>query len=187
MFNSLISICWLAFMIFWVISGWAAKKNIRGNNRQFSFSFKLIIMTVIVMLLFNITGLRQLRNYHIFPSTHFVQTVGVFICASGIAVSIWARTHLGKNWGMPMAMKEKPDLVMTGPYSSIRHPIYTGISIAMFGSMVTVGFTWLIWFILLSLYFIYSAKKEEKLMLLQFPKEYHHYMKRTKMFIPFIY
>jgi protein-S-isoprenylcysteine O-methyltransferase Ste14 len=88
---------------------------------------------------------------------------------------------------MPMALKEKPDLVMTGPYSFIRHPIYTGISIAMFGSMVTVGSTWFVWFILSGAYFIYSAKKEEKLMLLQFPKEYHQYMKQTKMFIPFIY
>jgi protein-S-isoprenylcysteine O-methyltransferase Ste14 len=174
-------------MIFWFISSWGAKKNLPGKDRPLNASFKLIIITVAVMLLFNITGLRKLLNITIFPFTPFVQTVGVFICASGIAFSIWARIHLGKNWGMPMAMKEKPELVMTGPYSFIRHPIYTGILFAMFGSGVAVGFTWLVWFILFSAYFMYSAKKEETLILLQFPEEYKQYMKRTKMIIPFIY
>jgi protein-S-isoprenylcysteine O-methyltransferase Ste14 len=187
MFNFLIAICWLVFIIFWIASSSGVKNNIQENKRQLSSSFRLIITTVTVSLLFNITPLRQLRNYHVFPLTSVVQATGVFICASGIAFSIWAKTHLGRNWGMPMAMKEKPDLVVTGPYSFIRHPIYTGVSIAMFGSTVTAGFTWLVWFVLFFCYFIYSAKKEEKLMLLQFPKEYHHYMKRTKMFIPFIF
>jgi protein-S-isoprenylcysteine O-methyltransferase Ste14 len=126
-------------------------------------------------------------NFHLLPVTPVVQTIGVFVCASGIAFSIWAKIHLGKNWGMPMAMKENPDLIVTGPYSFIRHPIYTGMLIAMLGSMVTVGSMWLFWFILFFASFIYSAKKEEKNMLLQFPDEYRDYMKRTKMIIPFIY
>ena len=187
MFNFPIAICWLVFIIFWIASSLGVKNNIQENNRQVSSYFKLMIPTAILILLFNTTRLRQLLNYHILPVTLFVQTTGIFICALGVAFSIWARTHLGKNWGLPMAMKEKPDLVVTGPYHFIRHPIYTGISIAMLGSMVTVGFIWLISLILFCAYFIYSAKKEEKLMLLQFPKGYHDYIERTKMFIPFIY
>ena len=86
-----------------------------------------------------------------------------------------------------MSEKEKPELVTTGPYSLVRHPIYTGLFIAMIGSMLTQGFLWLIYIIVLSSYFIYSAKKEENSMLLHFPDKYPEYMKRTKMLIPFLF
>jgi len=187
MFNILIQICWFILFIFWVISSVGAKKNLQGNKQKLSSSLRLILITVSVSIIFNITGLRQLIKYPILSFTPFVQTIGVFICASGIAFAIWAKIHLGKNWGMPMAIKENPELIATGPYYFIRHPIYTGILIAAFGSMVTVGFMWLVWFIIFLVSFTYSARKEEKNMLLQFPEEYRDYMNRTKMFIPFIF
>ena len=187
MFDILLRICWLVFVIFWISTSMGVKKNIEENNRQSLFSSWLIITTATVIFIFNITPLRYFFYYPILPPTFFIQTIGIIICASGIAFSIWARVHLGKNWGMPMAMKENPDLIVTGPYYFIRHPIYTGILIAMFGSIVAAGFLWLIWFTLFFVSFIYSAKKEEKQMLLQFSAEYRDYMKRTKMFIPFIY
>lgn len=187
MFNLLIGICWLIFTLVWIVFSLQAKKNKQESNQRYSSSVRLIFTTIVITLLFNIKGLQHLIDYPIFPVNDLVQSIGVFICAVGIIFAIWARTHLGKNWGMPMSVKEKPELVMTGPYYLIRHPIYTGIAIAAFGSMVTVGFMWLVWFILLFTYFIYSAKKEEKVMLQQFPKEYADYMKRTKMLIPFIF
>lgn len=125
--------------------------------------------------------------HQLFPSNDLAQGIGVLICVGGIAFAIWARIHLGHNWGMPMSLKEKPELVTTGPYHFVRHPIYTGIAVAMLGSMITAGFMWLVWFVLFSFSFIYSAKKEEKTMLIQFPEEYRKYMKRTKMMIPFVF
>jgi protein-S-isoprenylcysteine O-methyltransferase Ste14 len=129
----------------------------------------------------------QLLNVYFFPSSPFIQGSGVLVCASGIAFAIWARIHIGKNWGMPMSLKEKPEMVTTGPYRFIRHPIYTGLCSAMIGSVITDGFLWLIYFVVLGGYFIYSAKKEEKSMLFQFPDKYPAYMKRTRMLIPFIF
>lgn len=187
MFNTLISICWLIFFLVWLITALGARKNIPAKSQKIGSFARLVMTTVIVSLAFNITGLRRLVNYHVFPAVPFVQYLGVFICALGIAFAIWARIHLGKNWGMPMALKDQPDLVRTGPYRLIRHPIYTGIAVAMLGSMITVGFTWLVWLMLSGVYFIYSAKKEEKVLLLQFPGEYSEYMHQTKMFIPYIF
>ena len=106
---------------------------------------------------------------------------------AGLALAVWARIYLGKNWGMPMSEKQNPELVTSGPYRYIRHPIYSGILLAALGSTVDISIYWLVVVIIAGGYFIYSALVEEKLMLKQFPKVYPSYMKRTKMLIPFIF
>lgn len=113
--------------------------------------------------------------------------IGVLLCGCGIGFAIWARKHLGKNWGMPMTQKEKPELITSGPYSYVRHPIYTGVLIAILGSVFVSGTEWFVVFILAGIYFIYSAKTEEKNLQKEFPETYPTYIKRTKLIIPFIF
>ena len=87
---------------------------------------------------------------------------------------------------MPMTRKERPELVTSGPYAYVRHPIYTGILVAAFGSAIGTSAFGLVPFVLLGIYFVYSARKEEKLMMAQFPEQYSQYMNRTKMLVPFV-
>lgn len=87
---------------------------------------------------------------------------------------------------MPMSLKQNPELVTSGPYHYIRHPIYSGILLAMLGSSISSSFLWLILMAISGTYFIYSAVVEEKLMAKQFPKDYPEYKRKTKMLIPFI-
>ncbi|HCN84864.1 MAG TPA: hypothetical protein DIT07_14790 [Sphingobacteriaceae bacterium] len=187
MYTSIIAACWITFILVWLVMGGMAKKN-RNRKRQVSSPTILIviIMTIVVFLL-HTKRLEFLITYHLFPSTPLIEYIGVFICASGITFAIWARIHLGKNWGMPMSLKEKPDLITTGPYHFVRHPIYTGLLAAMLGTNISGSFMGLIWLLFSATFFIYSAKREEKMMLLQFPDEYPDYMKRSKMLIPFIF
>ena len=186
LFNSLVEICWFVFIVVWVIFGLVAKKNIQNNSERLSSFVRFVIIIVVIWLL-KIMSSRLLTVTYTLSFNHFTQGCGVLICCAGIAFAIWARIHIGKNWGMPMSVKEEPELVTTGPYSLVRHPIYTGLFIAMLGSMLTEGFLWLIDLIVLGGYFIYSAKKEEKSMLLHFPDKYPEYMKRTKMLIPYLF
>ena len=185
LFNLLIKICWLLFMVVWVIFSFNAKKNVQNNNQRQSSFIRLAIIVVVIAVLKII--FRDLPHANIFLSNHFVQTCGVSICALGIAFAIWARIHIGKNWGMPMTQKKEPELITTGPYRFVRHPIYTGLITAMIGSLLAEGFMWMIWLVCMGGYFFYSAKKEERSMMLQFPEGYPEYMRRTKMLIPFIF
>jgi len=186
LFNLLIKICWLLFMVVWLIFSLNTKKNVKLNNqRQTSFIRLAVIVAVIAFLKIKI--FRDLAYPNIFSSNHFVQACGVSICVLGIAFAIWARIHIGKNWGMPMSQKKEPELVTTGPYRFVRHPIYTGLITAMIGSLLAEGLIWMIWLVCMGFYFIYSAKQEEKSMMLQFPDRYAEYMKGTKMLIPFIF
>ncbi len=111
---------------------------------------------------------------------------GAALCVLGMAFAIWARIYLGRNWGMPMSRKEDPYLVTGGPYAYVRHPIYGGLLIAMLGSSIGGMIVWSIPLLLCVVYFVYSARTEEKLMREQFPEQYPAYMKRTKMFVPFV-
>ena len=113
--------------------------------------------------------------------------LGVMLCWGGLGFAIWARIHLGKNWGMPMSVKENPELITSGPYAYVRHPIYTGVLAAAIGSALVVGTGWLVLMVLLAIYFIYSAKKEEALLRRTFGQHYDMYAQRTKMLIPWIF
>ncbi|HSZ49777.1 MAG TPA: isoprenylcysteine carboxylmethyltransferase family protein [Streptosporangiaceae bacterium] len=110
--------------------------------------------------------------------------LGLFLL--GLAVAVWARIYLGGNWGMPMTRKDNPELVTTGPYHLIRHPIYSGILLAMIGTAIAVSVYWLIAAVVIGGYFIYSATVEERYMAERFPDTYPGYKRSTKMLVPFL-
>ncbi len=186
-YNWIIVGLWLCFLCYWFISAMSAKKNITRNQWQRGVWLRLLIFAGIFVLL-SFQSVRQFFEYsNTLFSNPLVSTIGVVLCAAGVALAIWARRHLGRNWGMPMSLKEKPELVTSGPYRSLRHPIYTGMLLAMIGTALVVGLSWLIIFIAAGIYFVYSAKTEERIMMREFPHIYPEYKKHTKMLIPFIW
>ncbi len=86
-----------------------------------------------------------------------------------------------------MSQKAEPELVTTGPYRFVRHPIYTGILVAGIGTAVALSWAWLIGVALAGVYFIYSATVEERNMTKTFPDTYPAYKRSTKMLVPFIF
>ena len=83
-------------------------------------------------------------------------------------------------------LKAGHELVTTGPYAQVRHPIYAGTLLAMIGSVLVLSPWWLLILVVNGAQFVYAARKEEKLMLRTFPDEYAGYMRRTWMLIPFV-
>jgi protein-S-isoprenylcysteine O-methyltransferase Ste14 len=124
---------------------------------------------------------------HTVTTDPVLQGIGLAIFVVGLALAVWARVYLGRNWGMPMSQKADPELVTSGPYHSIRHPIYTGVILAMIGTTIAVSLYWLIAVALIGGYFIYSAVVEERSMTQLFPDSYPAYKRSTKMLLPFIY
>jgi protein-S-isoprenylcysteine O-methyltransferase Ste14 len=86
-----------------------------------------------------------------------------------------------------MSEKADPELVTTGPYSSIRHPIYSGMILAMIGTAIAVSPSWLVAVAVLGAYFVYSAVVEERFMAGRFPGSYPEYKRSARMLIPFIF
>jgi protein-S-isoprenylcysteine O-methyltransferase Ste14 len=87
---------------------------------------------------------------------------------------------------MPMTQKDEPELVTSGPYHFVRHPIYSGILLAILGTSLATNLYLLVGVLVIGIYFIYSAKVEERNMTTTFPNTYPSYRMRTKMLIPFV-
>jgi protein-S-isoprenylcysteine O-methyltransferase Ste14 len=182
----IVVILWVLFYAYWMIAAVGVKRNVRTQGQTERWGLRLLVIAGIIFLL-RVPGLRQaLLHYqtaHVGPTT---ELVGFLLCVCGFAFAIWARLHLGRNWGQPMTLKQGHELVTTGPYRFVRHPIYTGILLAMLGSTIVTPF-WIVAFICLTGYFVYSAHTEERIMTSQFPDQYPEYKRRTKMLVPLVW
>lgn len=176
----IIVIGWAVFWIYWIAASIGVKA---GRTRWTRFAGVRVTIFLVVLLLLR---LRVLKG-HTATQNPWLQGIGLAIFVLGLALAVWARVYLGRNWGMPMSEKANPDLVMSGPYRTIRHPIYSGIILGMVGTTVAVSVYWLIAVVVLGSYFVYSAAMEERYMTRAFPDAYPDYKRSSKMLIPFIF
>lgn len=158
--------------------------------------FWLLRLVAAVFLLFvairiltgtaHFTNPRLIISHEIFPQSSFLGWIEAALTVIGVSLAIWARVHLGRNWSPRPAVKERHELVTTGPYAYVRHPIYTGLILMAFAVALTGSIWGICIFVVASLVFTLRIDKEEKIMLGLFPNEYPDYRKRTKALIPFI-
>jgi protein-S-isoprenylcysteine O-methyltransferase Ste14 len=175
-----ILVLWIAFWVYWL----AAASDVKGGRTLWGRFVGVRVVLVLLALLLIRT--RAFRGGQTITKDPWLQAIGLVVFLSGLALAIWARRYLGRNWGMPMTEKIDPELVTTGPYSRVRHPIYSGIILAMIGTAIAVSWYWLLAVILLGAYFVYSAVNEERYMAGLFPDTYPAYKGSTKMLVPFV-
>jgi protein-S-isoprenylcysteine O-methyltransferase Ste14 len=186
--GAFIGLLWVVLWTYWLVSAISAKKSVRSGFWLTRGAIRLAILIAVVVLVRLVVSRQFLAD--IARRTHspgaVVAITGVFVCAAGVALAIWARVQLGRNWGMPMSLREEPELVTSGPYAYVRHPIYSGLLLAMLGSAIALSPNWLVFIAASFVYFVYAAKVEEGHMTKRFPDVYPEYQRRTKMLIPFL-
>ncbi len=172
-----IVIVWIIFWVYWFASAVGVREG-RASRRRIPLN-GLSALSVLLVL-------RVFRGGSLAVRSPVLEAIGAVVFASGIALAIWARVHLGQNWGMPMTRKAEPELVTSGPYRFMRHPIYSGLLLALLGTALVVNLIGLILVAVLGGYFYYCASVEEKNLLATFPTAYPAYRASTKMLIPFL-
>ena len=168
---------WGVFWVYWLLAASTAKRGARSSRRIPATG----LLFVVAFLLTRVLGTHSLAVHSL-----VLQVVGTVLFAAGLALCVWARIYLGRNWGMPMTKKEEPELVTSGPYRYVRHPIYSGLLLALLGTALATNLYLLIALVIGGAYFIYSATVEEQLMTDSFPAAYGQYKAATKMLIPFV-
>jgi len=174
---------WVVFIVYWAVSAIGVKKNVQGSSWGRSFIIRIFLVIIILQFL-QATSYGQLFDIQF---SYGLQVVGVLILAAGAAFAIWARRHLGRDWSGTPSIKEGHELVTSGPYRFVRHPIYTGLILAFIGSALVNGFTWVIIFVIFTIVLLFRIPKEEGYMMQLFPDRYPEYKKRTKALIPFVW
>jgi protein-S-isoprenylcysteine O-methyltransferase Ste14 len=186
-FHRIIIALWLLFIIYWAISAVNAKRNVgRYAWRPILARFGILVVFLAALRFTGAGHVWRLAKMQPAVASPLLGAIGVALVVLGLGLAIYARVYLGRNWGMPMSRKEDPEMVTGGPYASVRHPIYSGISLAMLGSAIGDHVLWAVPLVLSIPYFIYSARREEELMREQFGERYRDYMRRTKMIVPFV-
>jgi protein-S-isoprenylcysteine O-methyltransferase Ste14 len=172
---------WAAFWLYWLL---AATRMKRG---RVAWSRELRIRVLIIAVAFVLVRLGAFRGSHGVHTEPWREAVGLVLFGLGLGFAIWARVHIGRNWGTPMTQKKEPELVTTGPYRLVRHPIYSGILTAGIGTALALSWFWLIVVGLAGIYFIYAATVEERFLTEQFPDAYPDYKRSSKMLVPFVF
>jgi protein-S-isoprenylcysteine O-methyltransferase Ste14 len=107
------------------------------------------------------------------------------LTTAGVAFAIWARWHLGANWSAIVSIREQHELIRTGPYRRVRHPIYTGMLLAMAGTALVLGeLRGLLAFAITLFAFYWKARKEEAWLTREFGESFEAHTKQTGMFLP---
>jgi protein-S-isoprenylcysteine O-methyltransferase Ste14 len=170
---------WAAFWLYWLVAAFSMKRGRVPWSRELRIR---AVIVVVVILLFRLEAFRG----HGLDTDPWRAGIGLVLFALGLGFAIWARVHIGRNWGTPMTQKDEPELVTGGPYHLVRHPIYSGILVAGVGTAVALSWLWLTAVALAGVYFLYSATVEERYLTEQFPDTYPVYKRSTKMLVPFI-
>ena len=109
------------------------------------------------------------------------------LVVAGLSFSVWARRTLGGNWSGTVTVKVDHELVQTGPYRRIRHPIYTGLLLAVFGSGLAAGRVYgIAAFALIAIALVWKLRLEERWMLAEFGERYERYRRSSWALIPFV-
>ena len=185
-FRLLLPILWLTWLLYW----WVSARDVKPTQWRESLKSQLTHRTPLILaaLLFGVTRwLPPALRARFLPANTAVQALGAILVAAGLGLSVWARRHLGRNWSAEVVVKEGHALIRTGPYRHLRHPIYSGILLAILGTTVTIG-EWraLAAFFLMVLSFAIKSRAEEGRMQATFP-EYAQYQQESSAIIPFIW
>src|SRR6476646_1866243 len=171
---------WGAFSLYWLAAAFSMKRG------RVPWSRELRIRAVIAVVVIVLIRLGAFRGHG--PNTDpWRAGVGLVLFALGLGFAVWARMQLGRNWGTPMTQKDEPELVSSGPYHLVRHPIYSGILVAGVGTAVALSWLWLTAVGLAGVYFLYAATVEERYLTEQFPDDYPTYKRSTKMLVPYVF
>ena len=178
---------WVVVVLYWAIVAMFVKRGADPVARRRGVAVRLVLFVIIVI---TVDLARRSPRLHSLQMAEFrspsMAIAGAVIATAGAILAFAARAAIGRNWGSPGMRKTDTDLVTSGPYRIVRHPIYSGILLMMIGTAVGLIPAWWLVAAAAGFYFVYSARAEERYMAERFPDSYPAYRARTKMLVPFL-
>lgn len=184
----LIGAIWIVWLIYWSVAALKTKPNLRresGNSRR-AHGIPLLIAILLIAY--------PQHSPHpgwffatILPRSFAAYWIGVALMVAGLGFSIWARHRLGRNWSGTVTIKQDHELIRTGPYRWVRHPIYTGMLLGFAGSAVALD-EWrgIAAIVFVTLALLLKIRIEEQWMTETFGEGYRRYRSEVRALIPFV-
>jgi protein-S-isoprenylcysteine O-methyltransferase Ste14 len=182
-----IQAAWLTFLAYWAIKAFGVKRTAKREG----LGGRLVEVAggaAAFILLYNHNLPWSVLTARFRPPGREWPGAGAVLTWAGVAIAIWARTVLGGNWSGIVTVKENHTLIRTGPYAVVRHPIYSGLLLALLGTGLAVGeVRGLAAAAVVFVVFVIKFRTEERFMTEQFGTEYDDYRRHTRALIPYVF
>lgn len=177
---------WILAGLVWLAAAFFVKRTERNEplaSRLFQLAWALVAA---VLLSFPRWPWGPL-GIRVIPRSLLLGLLGLAMTWGGIAFAIWARFYIGRNWSGRVTIKQDHELIRSGPYAIVRHPIYAGFLAALAGTTIAIGqIRAILALAIITVGLHFKARTEEKFMRQQFGEEYARYEREVKSVIPWV-
>ena len=180
-------VVWILFFVYWQIK--AIRTKTTQRLEPLASRILRVFIFIVAIALVSTKRIPLPWLYHpLWPVGLLPFWLGAAVTIAGLLFAVWARVHLGRNWSRSVTIKQDHELITTGPYASVRHPIYTGLLIGLLGTAIALS--QVRGFIMLVLFFIafwIKLRMEEQWMRSQFGEKYAAYVHHTAALVPYLF
>jgi protein-S-isoprenylcysteine O-methyltransferase Ste14 len=186
-YEAFFPVVWIAFIVYWRIKSADTKATQRLEPAASQMLRALTFLIVIVVLSTTLIPLPWLYR-QLWPSGLWPFWIGAAVTVVGLLFAVWARRHLASNWSSAVTIKRGHELITTGPYALVRHPIYTGILTGFLGTAIALSqVRGVIGFVLIFIVLWAKLRTEEEWMRSQFGETYVTYAHQTAALVPYLF
>jgi protein-S-isoprenylcysteine O-methyltransferase Ste14 len=181
-----IACCWAVWALIWLIASLSVKRTSRRED-PLSRLWNTAPLWLAALLLASQRIWPDFLTERFPPWGLPLTVIGIVLLLAGLGFAIWARYHIGRNWSGVVTVKQDHALIRSGPYALVRHPIYSGLLLAIVGTAMARGNAAAIIAIALVLFaFLRRVAVEEKWMTETFGPAYDDYRATTPALVPFL-
>jgi protein-S-isoprenylcysteine O-methyltransferase Ste14 len=185
--HQIIAGLWILMGIIWLAAAIRSKRVVRMQSAASRFvQIGLSVLGFLMVFDYDI-GFGPLDR-RVLPPHLAAAAAGLALTVLGMALALWARVQIGGNWSSSVTLKESHELIRSGPYAFVRHPIYSGLLLALLGAAISYGaIRGFIGVALAVVAWKLKSATEESFMSEQFGEQYALYRRQVKAFIPFVW
>jgi protein-S-isoprenylcysteine O-methyltransferase Ste14 len=178
---------WTAFGVYWIIAARGAKAAQTSEPHLYRV-FRLLLLVVTFTLLFGKWTAVGLLGRPFLRETQSIACLGFALALLGVAIAMWARISLGQYWSDKVVLKVDHQLIRSGPYARMRHPIYSGVLLGVAGSALVIN-EWrgVLAFVLLLTNYAIKANREDKILAGAFAEDFNEHKRRAGFLLPRLY
>jgi protein-S-isoprenylcysteine O-methyltransferase len=185
--NNPLAVIWAVFGVLWLLPAILGKRILQRQSPG-SRILQLVMLVAAYVLFANQDWGWNLLNRRLVPAGMRATAVGYGLLAAGMLFALWARVFLGRNWSSNVTLKQDHTLVRSGPYRIVRHPIYTGLLVALLGTAIALGpLRCFLCVVIAAIAWKFKSITEEAFMVQQFGDQYRQYQMEVKSLVPYIW
>jgi protein-S-isoprenylcysteine O-methyltransferase Ste14 len=175
---------WAALGLYWFLSAWTTRK-IEVNEVPSTRWLRLLIMCFVFTLLLTSRFRVGFLALRFVPGVSWIRDIGFGLTVAGLALCVWARLKLGEYWSDKVALKVEHQLIRSGPYARLRHPIYSGVLLAMAGTALAIG-EWrgVVALAVMTVNYLIKARREDRILASHFGEQHSAYRNQAGFLVP---